>query len=92
MAGMSKRSSFPAPYVATDTMDPVEQVDGKFYTSKRTFRAVGRQLGLTEVGTAKVKPKTYTPLSKDKRRDDLKRVIAQYKEGRRPRMDKTPPE
>ena len=30
----AKRSSLPLPYVISDTMDPVEQVDGKFYTSK----------------------------------------------------------
>ena len=34
-------------------MDPVEQVDGKFYTSKSQFRAVGKSLGLIEVGNEK---------------------------------------
>jgi hypothetical protein len=38
-------------------MEPVEQVDGKYYTSKSQFRAVGRALGLTEVGNEKQKPK-----------------------------------
>jgi hypothetical protein len=51
------RSDLPRPYVISDTMEPTEQVDGKFYTSKRQFRAVGRALGLTEVGTEKLKHK-----------------------------------
>lgn len=52
------RSDLPLPYVISDTMPETEQVDGKFYTSKRAFRAVGRSLGLTEVGNEKLKPKT----------------------------------
>jgi hypothetical protein len=51
------RSSLPLPYVISDIMDPTEQVDGRWYTSKRAFRAVGRAHGLTEVGTEKFKPK-----------------------------------
>ena len=45
------RSDLPMPSVISDIMEPTEQVDGKFYSSKRAFRAVGRALGLTEVGT-----------------------------------------
>ena len=52
-----KRGELPLPYVISDTMEPTEQVDGKFYTSKREFRRVGRSHGLTEVGTEKFKPK-----------------------------------
>jgi len=51
------RSGLPVPYVISDTMDPVEQVDGKFYTSKREYRAVGRAHGLIEIGTEKLTPK-----------------------------------
>jgi len=58
------RSSHPVPYVISDTIEPTEQVDGKFYTSKRQFRAVGRALGLTEVGNEKVKPKTRGSVEK----------------------------
>lgn len=54
------RSNLPLPYVISDIMPPTEQVDGKFYTSKRQFRAVGRALGLTEVGNEKIKPKKRT--------------------------------
>jgi hypothetical protein len=52
------RSELPRPYVISDIMEPTEQVDGKFYTSKRQFRAIGRAHGLTEVGNEKFKPKT----------------------------------
>jgi hypothetical protein len=51
------RSQLPCPHVISDIMDAVEQVDGRFYTSKSEFRAVGRALGLTEVGNEKQKPK-----------------------------------
>jgi hypothetical protein len=52
-----KRSDLPLPYVISDAMPPTEQVDGNFYESKRAFRAVGKALGLTEVGNEKPKPK-----------------------------------
>lgn len=76
------RSSLPCPYIISDTMDPVEQVDGIYYTSKARFRAVGRALGLTEVGTEKFKPKrrtTDTPEAKKKRRESLQKAIARYR-------------
>jgi hypothetical protein len=82
------RSDLPLPYVISDIMPPTEQVDGKFYTSKRAFRAVGRALGLTEVGTEKLKPKTThasdTPAEKRARRDALKQAAAKFKAGHRP--------
>ena len=59
------RSGLPRPYVISDTMDPVEQVDGKFYTSKREFRAVGRANGLIEVGNEKFKPRVRPSASKE---------------------------
>ncbi len=51
------RSDLPLPHIVSDIMEPTEQVDGRIYTSKRAFRAVGRALGLTEVGNEKFKPK-----------------------------------
>ena len=81
------RSDLPAtdgwglPYVISDTMPPTEQVDGKFYTSKRAFRAVGRALGLTEVGNEKIKPKQRgdTPAIKQARRQSIMRTISRAK-------------
>ena len=80
------RSSHPRPYVISDTMEPTEQVDGKFYTSKRQFRSVGRALGLTEVGNEKRKPKAResgTRAAAEQRRNSIKKAIARYQAGER---------
>jgi len=72
------RSEFPCPHIISDIMDPVEQVDGRFYTSKAQFRAVGRALGLTEVGNEKPKPKvraTADPKVKEARQQSLRKAI-----------------
>jgi hypothetical protein len=79
-------SSRPRPFVISDTMEPTEQVDGKFYSSKRAFRAVGRALGLTEVGTEKLKPKQRASSDravKDARRETIKTAIAKVRAGYR---------
>src|SRR6476659_600613 len=78
------RSGLPLPYVISDTMDPTEQVDGKFYTSKREFRAVGKSLGLIEVGneTFHVKPKARARDSraeKAKHSRSVKNAIEKFK-------------
>ena len=78
------RSDLPMPMVISDTMDPVEQVDGKFYTSKRQFRAVGRALGLTEVGNEKFAPKRRAStenVTKEKRRKTIHTAIQKFKAG-----------
>jgi hypothetical protein len=83
-----KRGDLPRPYVISDTMDPVEQVDGKFYTSKAAFRAVGRALGLTEVGNEKPKPKQRSTTDKSveqKRRQAIHQSIQKFKAGVRSR-------
>jgi hypothetical protein len=80
-----KRSNLNAPHVITDTMPPTEQVDGKFYESKRAFRAVGRALGLTEVGNEKPKPKQFTRLPRPALREAFRRALTEYREGRRPK-------
>ena len=70
------RSSLPRPFVISDSMPETEQVDGKFYTSKRAFRAVGRALGLTEVGNEKPKPKQRaSSAAKDARLRSIKTAI-----------------
>ena len=61
---------------------PTEQVDGKFYTSKREYRAVGRAHGLIEIGTEKLTPKPKGVIdraSKEKRRQSIKKAIEQFK-------------
>lgn len=82
------RSDLPLPYVISDTMPETEQVDGRFYTSKRAFRAVGRALGLVEVGNEKTPPKQRASTSKDAkvaRRQSLKVAVEKYGAGHRPR-------
>ena len=72
------RSALPLPYVISDNMEPTEQVDGKFYTSKRAFRATGRALGLVEVGNEKLKPKPKNAgsrASREARRASIKKAV-----------------
>ena len=81
------RSKHPVPYVISDTMPPTEQVDGKFYTSKRQFRAVGRALGLVEVGTEKLKHTvtraSSTKVEKERRIQSVKMAVEKFKAGHR---------
>jgi hypothetical protein len=82
------RSDLPMPMVISDTMDPVEQVDGKFYTSKRQYRAVGKSLGLIEVGNEKIKPKgraSSNPQMRESRRKAIHQSIQKFKAGVRTR-------
>lgn len=81
------KSDLPLPYVISDIMPPTEQVDGNFYTSKRQFRAVGRALGLTEVGNEKPKPKvrvSQTRAAQEARRASIKTAVEKVKAGHRP--------
>jgi hypothetical protein len=77
------RSDLPMPMVISDIMEPTEQVDGKFYTSKSAFRAVGRALGLTEVGNEKPKPRRRPAPDKAKAREAVERAAARYQAGER---------
>ena len=82
------RSELPLPFVISDTMDPVEQVDGKFYTSKAAFRAVGKANGLTEVGNERVKPKERASGARNikaARREAIHTSIQKFKSGVRTR-------
>ena len=82
------RSDLPLPNVISDIMEPVEQVDGRFYTSKAAFRAVGRANGLTEVGNEKTaKPRTRASSSKQQkeaRRQAIRQAVDRYRAGERP--------
>jgi len=72
------RSALPCPMVISDEMPATEQVDGRFYTSKAAFRAVGRSLGLVEVGNEKFKPfvrQTDRPETKRRRRETLRKAV-----------------
>jgi hypothetical protein len=74
------RSPLPRPMIISDIMDPVEQVDGRFYTSKSAFRKVGRSLGLIEVGNREDEAENARqcgPVEKRRRRD-ASRGVAEY--------------
>jgi hypothetical protein len=82
----SARSALPCPHVISDIMDPTEHVDGKYYTSKATYRAVSRAHGLVEIGTSKIKPRKRASErreEKEKRRKTLKLALDKYKAGYR---------
>jgi len=69
-------------------MDATEQVDGRFYTSKSQFRAVGRSLGLIEIGNEKPKPlvrSTDQRAVKEARRKALRVAAEKFKAGHRAR-------
>lgn len=85
-AGELARSALPCPNVISDTIEPTEQVDGKYYTSKAAFRATGRALGLVEIGNEKIKPRQRASarrVEKEKRRKTLKLALDKYKAGYR---------
>jgi hypothetical protein len=69
-------------------MEPTEQVDGRFYTSKSAFRAVGRANGLIEIGTEKLpttKPRaSSSKQQKEARRQSIKIAVERYRAGERP--------
>ena len=82
------KSSLPCPAVISDIMPPTEQVDGRFYESKSAFRAVGRSLGLIEIGNEKPKPlvrSTDQRAVKDARRKALRTATEKFKAGHRAR-------
>ena len=82
------RSDLPLPHIISDTIDPTEQVDGRFYTSKRAFRAAGRALGLTEVGTERPKPRKRVSATREAataRREAIKTAVEKVKAGVRTR-------
>ena len=58
------RSDLSLPYVISDCMPAIEQVNGVFYESKSAFRAVGKSLGLIEVGNEKFKPRVRPSATK----------------------------
>jgi len=82
------KSSLPCPAVISDIMPPTEQVDGRFYESKSAFRAVGRSLGLIEIGNEKPKPlvrSTDQRAVKEARRKALRTATEKFKAGHRAR-------
>lgn len=68
------------PMVASDTMDPVEHVDGKFYTSKSAYRAVTKAHGYIEVGNDPARHRRDPPPKTDRKaiKEAVAKSIAQH--------------
>lgn len=69
-----KRADFACPMFNSDTMDPVEHVDGKHYTSKSQYRAVTKAHGYIEVGDDPARHKRTPPPKPD--RKAIKEAVA----------------
>jgi hypothetical protein len=65
--------------VISDTMDPTEHVDGKFYDSKTKFREVTKANGMIEIGNdpARLRKPSKPKADPAKRREAVKKAIAQ---------------
>lgn len=74
------RSSLPCPMMITDTMDPVEHVDGRFYTSKSQYRAVTKANGLVEVGNDPARLRPNPPPKPDRKaiKEAVGKAMAQH--------------
>lgn len=74
-----------APNVISDTMaETRHMVTGRMHTSKAAFRAETKAAGCIEVGNdpAINRPRKPILLSREKRREDIKRTIYQLRNGR----------
>lgn len=79
--GESKRAvGLACPMISTDTMDPVEHVDGKFYTSKSAYRAVTKAHGYVEVGNDPARHRREPPPKPDRKaiKEAVAKAIAQH--------------
>lgn len=80
----SLHSSDNAPSVISDTMEPMRHMaTGRYFTSKRAFRAETKAAGCVEVGndSSLYKPRAPVPLSREKRREDIRRTIYNLRNG-----------
>jgi CMP-2-keto-3-deoxyoctulosonic acid synthetase len=73
-----------AHYVISDTMSETRHMaTGKYHTSKAKFRADTKASGCVEIGndSSLYKPRKPIPLSREKRRDDIRRTIYEMRNG-----------
>ena len=73
------RGAFSCPMVISDTMDPTEHIDGRFYDSKTKFRAVTKAHGCVEIGNdpARLRKPAKPKADPVKRREAIQKAIAQ---------------
>lgn len=83
---LTARSTLPRPYIATDTMDPVQSMlDGRLYDSKSRLRATYRDAGMIEVGNdpARFRQKPKPKPDRKKIRDSIQKAEARFNRGER---------
>ena len=75
-----------APNVISDTMSETRHMaTGRFHTSKSEFRKDTKASGCIEFGNdpALTRPRKPVPLSREKRREDIRRTLYDYRNGKR---------
>lgn len=83
------RSSFPAPAIRRDSIDPTRGPDGRMHESlsgyRRSLRADGNPQGenYIEIGNEELKPVEHK-FDRKERREDIRAAIADVKAGRVP--------
>lgn len=80
---LGRSETIPVPSFISDTMDPTEHIDGKFYTSKSEFRAVTKANDCTEIGNdpARLRKPTMVRPDKAKNREALQRADYMVRNG-----------
>jgi hypothetical protein len=72
-------------YVISDEMEPTRHMaDGKYFTSKAKFRENTKAHGCIELGNeipTLTKPRQRIALSREQRREDIKRTIYELRNG-----------
>jgi len=73
-----------APHVISDTMDYLKHHGtGRMIGSKRAFSAETRRAGMVEMGNEMPKPRKPIPLDKGQRREEIRKVIYELRNGTR---------
>ncbi len=78
------KGSDPRFYVISDEMPLLRHMgDGKMYSSKAKFRQATKAVGCVEIGNdpAIARPRKPIPLSRERRRDDIRRTIYELRNG-----------
>jgi hypothetical protein len=78
--------AFPVPFLATDTMQPVQSMlDGKMYDSKSALRATYKAAGVTEVGNdpARLRPRKKTKIDRQAVKTTIDIATARFNRGER---------
>lgn len=80
------KNNDPHYYVISDTMESTRHMaTGRYHTSKAKFRADTKASGCVEIGTENImKPRQRIPLSREQRREDIKKTIYEIRNGRKP--------